>query len=139
MCSTDSVAGTQQSGGISPVSLSSSKQKVPNSCPSFSSCSLASGSTSSNLDKLSAKVFFVPWIHSSFRLNCSNSTAQFLTFAFSVCFCRNFFKGRWSHFNCHFCVCYVKTEFSYRHVDGIGFFHKGCPVLLAPSKLATYV
>ena len=29
--------------------------------------------------------------------------------------------------DCHFCVCYVKTEFSYRHIDGISFFREGQP------------
>ena len=77
---------------------SSSKQTHPNSCPAGSDCFAASGHTSNNRLSESAKVFFDPMIHCIFRLNCSSSTAQLFTFAFMVCFVKNFFKGRWSHF-----------------------------------------
>ena len=92
-----SVIVVQKSGGISLISFNYSKQYVPNSQASFSDCSFASGSTSKSLERLSASVFLIPWIHSRFKLNCSNSTGQLFTLAFRVCFCRNFYRGKWSH------------------------------------------
>ena len=54
---------------------SSSKQAAPNFSPGGSCVGSASGVMSSNLDKLSAKVFLTPEIQSSSILNCYNSTA----------------------------------------------------------------
>ena len=62
----------------------------------------------------------------------------FYAYNLANCFCKNFFRGRWT-FNCYLCISYIEAELSNGHVDSVGFFCEGSPVLLTSSKLTAYL
>ena len=75
---------------------SSSNGKYPNSFPSSSGWCLMFSSISISLDKVSAKVFWIPGMYSNVMFCDSISTARLFTLEFRVFFSKNFFNGMWS-------------------------------------------